>query len=293
MIRMPKFFGYVPAERQAGVKTLYECRPKAKTGEHGKGGKASLDKFYLKATGKKLEPRHQGSTPSCVGHGTAGALDILRAVRIGGIGLKETFDYRADATSIYAGSRYEIGYKKHGSRGMLRGGGSSVPYAVELLKDYGCLYMKNYGDGYDLSEFDQKRCNSWGQKGIPDDLESFARERTLVGSLYIESYEEAIAALSYGFPIVFGSSQGFDGQNERDSEGFLRPRGTWHHCQYLFGYDDNSRRPYVKCHNSWGSKWLGGPLLDDDPEGSYRIEKDVIAKMIRNGEFIALTDMVM
>jgi hypothetical protein len=289
---MSNFFGYIHCDRVAGVPTLYEAFPKVKKFGTVVGKSIFLNHYYRMATGQNFPTRNQGSTPSCVGHAVAGAVDILRGVRIGGLGLKnETIDAPADATSIYGGSRYEIGYKKHGIKGMIRGGGSRIPYAVEWMQDYGTLYMKDYGNGYDLTEFDQKRCNTWGAKGVPDALEPDASRRKLMGMYYVETPEEAAAALLLGHPVVFGASQGFDGQSSRDSEGFLKPRGTWHHAQFLIGFSYNARRPYFKIQNSWGSRWVGGPNTDDGPEGSYNAEWAVVGKMMKQGEFAALTDM--
>lgn len=285
---MSRFFGFVPFGRPDGHKTFYSAHPRM-SGQ-GEGKSRFLWDYCIKATGENYTPRNQLSTPSCVGQAVAAGIDFLRYVRVAGIGLGEKFDYLADAITIYGGSRYEIGYKKYKMKSMIRGGGSNTQFAVEYLEEYGYLKMKQY-DGYDLSEFTEKRCLSWGSKGVPDDIER--SEDVLVGHEYVNSYEEARDAIYYGAPVAVGSSRGFESRrgSVRDAEGFLAPGGTWHHEMLFIGFDDNPERPGLICLNSWGEKWLSGPSWRDMPKGSFRVDADVADKMLRQGSSAALTDL--
>lgn len=283
---MGKFFGFVPFGRPEQHKTFYATRPKLVGA--GEGKSRCLWDYFLRVTGKNYETRHQLTTPSCVGQAVAAGIDFLRMVRVGGIGLGETFDYPADAITIYGGSRYEIGYKKYKMKSMIRGGGSNTQFAVEYLEEYGYLKMKEY-DGFDLSEFSVNRCNTWGSKGVPDAIEK--SDDLLIGHEYVDSYEEARDAIYYGAPVAVGSSRGFEKRNVRDDQGFLPPGGTWQHEMLFIGFNDDPDRPGLVCQNSWGPKWVSGPKWEDQPEGSFLVDADVADKMLRQGSSAALTDL--
>lgn len=286
---MSRFFGFVPFGRPDGYKTFYGSHNRKVVGI-GEGKVRCLWDYFILVTGENYKTRNQLSTPSCVGQAVAAGIDFLRMVRIGGLGLPEVFTAPADAITIYGGSRYEIGYKKYGMKSMIRGGGSNTRFAVEYLEDYGYLEMRQYGE-YDLSEFTESRCNSWGSRGVPDAIEK--SQNILIGQEYVDSYEEARDAIYYGAPVAVGSNRGFETRrgSVRDSEGFLAPGGTWNHEMLFIGVDDNPERPGLICQNSWGERWVSGPTYRNMPAGSFKVDANVADKMLRQGSSAALVDV--
>ena len=51
----------------------------------------------------------------------------------------------------------------------------------------------------------------------------------------VKSFDEAVYALSQGYPVTVASSQGF--RMSLDANGFGTPSGTWNHQQCIVGYE--------------------------------------------------------
>lgn len=280
-----KNYGFIPSEnfgRAHEIESLGDVSPVV---GDGAGDEALLWKYVEKAIGQDLSPRNQGSTSSCVGQATASAIDVLQGVQIAGLGTTAGPLIRADATSLYAMARYEIGKLVHGRR--LSGGGAFVRYAAEAAQTLGCLSMTGY-PGYDLSDFSPKLCKVWEKKGLPDALEPAALKHLTRDTTAIDSYEECRAAIANGWAVVIGSNFGFKGQ-KRDSDGFLRVKGNWAHAMLFMGFSEVADRPYVTIANSWGSRWVSGPRPLGLPAGCFNVEPDVCDRMCRRGEAIALS----
>lgn len=244
----------------------------------GRGQIVLLWKYLEALQGSPVQPRDQGQSPTCVAQSTAGAVDRLQGLAAIAFGQPITFK-SADANSIYALARNEVA-------GGTRGDGTEARFAAKAVRDYGCLAMQSYGD-YDLTEFDDTLYRKWGRDGLPDNLEPTAKLAVIRSFVPVRNYLEVIAAIANGMPVIIGSSYGFKG-GVRDSEGFMRPRGTWHHCMLWDGFDDSYKRPGVHNQNSWGNDTPDGPKRNDQPDGGFWIDASTVDDMCGDGEAIAL-----
>ena len=103
------------------------------------------------------------------------------------------------------------------------------------------------------------------------------KEHPVITVSQVRSYDEVRDLIANGYAVTIASSQGFS--SRRDSDGFAKPYGTWHHQMCILGVDDSYRRPGVLVQNSWG-KWNGGPKRNNQPDGSFWVDADVIEKRI-------------
>ncbi len=262
----------------------------------GKGKVSLLWKTLERETGEALVP-HDQKIGDCVGQAYALATDILTTTRIFQMGYSEQFIAKASVEAIYAGSRYEIGHIKHEYNGMLIGDGSFGCFAAEFLRDYGVLLRREY-DNVDLRGYDPVRSRSWGETGVPDQLEPIARKHPVRDVALVKSYEDVRDAMANGHPVVFCSGVGFEPScnkcnpsGGRDAQGFLNPCDTWYHAMAGIGCDDTGRAG-VLIQNSWGRHWVGGPKRYEQPDGSFWVDAHVIDKMCAEGDSYALSGYI-
>lgn len=240
----------------------------------GKGQTVLLYKNFEKI-GVPFHVINQGSVGSCVGCGTAAAVDMLKATEIA-LGDREEFNNYTAVEPIYGGARVTIG------GGRLRGDGCVVSWAIQYINQYGTLARGKYGN-VDISQYSADRCKKWGvSSGFPKSLENLSKEHLVTQFAKVSSYSEVCDSIANGYPVIFGSNLGFT--NKRDSEGFAKVSGSWAHCQYLGACDDNNRRPAALCINSWGN-WNSGPKRFDQPDGSYWLDAEVIDRICRGEAF--------
>lgn len=235
--------------------------------------------YARKATGDRLPPRDQGSVGSCVSFGTAAAIEHLLCVQIvnGGGG-----EFRPLAQEvIYAGSRVEVG------GGRLRGDGSIGAWAAQFVQQWGVVGRGQVGK-YDLSAYSESRCRSWGNSGVPDDLEPVAKESPVKGVALVQSAAEAKKALRQGYPIAVCSDQGFS--MTRGSDGFANPQGSWAHCMAIIGYTAGPREGFYIL-NSWGPDAHRGPTGKGDPgTAGFWADYRVVDRMLSQGDSWAFSD---
>ena len=240
-----------------------------------------LYQILEKVTGQPFPVRNQ-AIGDCVAQGAAGALDCLVCTEIW---LKKEFERWIAPTSAevnYALGRHEVG------KGALRGeDGSYGGWQAQALKQYGSLIQDIYLDGkYDLRQYSGKRSRTWGDSGLPDDLEPIAREHIVKTISVVKTLDDVEASLTNGYPITIASNQGFS--DVRDNNGFSEQEGTWPHQMFLGGirYD----RPGVCVINSWGN-WNRGPRVLGQPVGSFWITFEVLMdRIIRSGDCWALSN---
>jgi hypothetical protein len=245
----------------------------------GKGKTALLYQAVEKVVGNfPVYPAQE--IGDCVSHGYRTCVDVLKCVEIA-INLEsEQWTAETATEPIYGGSRVEVG------GGKIRGDGSVGAWAAKWISEWGVLSRLKYGD-VDLTAYSGSRAKQWGNRGVPDELESVAREHPVKTVSLVQTYNEARDAIANGYPVAVCSNQGF--AMTRDSEGFAKAKGSWAHCMAFIAADDEYRRPGLLCMNSWGPDWISGPKRHGQPDGSFWVDADVADRMLRGGDSFALS----
>lgn len=222
---------------------------------------------------------------SCIGHGFAGGVDSLSCTEIAVHGEAEDWRGRALEASIYAFSRVE-------ARGKKRAGtsdGSFGAAAADAVMKFGVLhYGVNYG-GQVFKDYSGLREKQWGDTGVPDELEQYAKQRRVKTTTLITDFDAYCKAITSGFPVVICSGQGFT--MSRSEGGWASPRGEWAHCMCGIG-KRGGKRPGGLIWNSWGSKAHTGPHYSGIPErpddmpaefrgSTFWADADVIDRMLK------------
>ena len=225
---------------------------------------------------------------SCVGHGYAGCVDLLSSQEIIVHGEAEDWKGRALEASIYALSRVE-------ARGKTRAGLSDGSYgaaACKAIMNFGVLhYGVDYG-GVTFTDYSAQREKSWGDTGLPDNLEPFAKKRLVRETTLIQSFSDFCKAVSSGYPVSICSNQGFT--FSRDKDGFCKPRGQWSHC--MAGISKrHGKRPGGLIWNSWGPNSNSGPHYPDNMPYPFKgstfwVDADVLDRMLKQGDSFALSN---
>lgn len=260
---------------------------------NGEGQTRLLYKDWKSVHGTDYQPRNQGKTPACVGYATAAACDFLAAVEIRSGERERAPPAIASAATIYGLSRIEV----TGNLTPTFGGSHNI-WAAQALHRYGVVPSCNFGLlGYDLSQNEQAQAVKFGFTGVPGSLEKIASVHPVREYIAMDSYEEIRDAIYMGCPVTIGSKVGFgEGKRTRDAEGFLnRPGGgwfntgsKWNHSMVAIGVCDTGRKGILIL-NSWGADWVAGPKrFDDEPEGSFWVDAEVIDLMAEYGDSFAL-----
>jgi len=245
----------------------------------GKGRICLLYKAFEHVVGP-LKPHNQ-AIGDCVSHAFGLGVDILTTTQITA-GSKERWMGKACTEVIYGGARVEI------ANGRLFGDGAMGAWAANWLRKYGVVLRKVY-DKYDLRQYSGRRARKYGRDGCPNKLEPLAKLHPVRTTALVKSWEDMRDSVANGFPVAVCSSQGFN--DERDSEGFLTPSGTWMHAMLIIGVDD-TRRPGACIQNSWGSRWVSGPTRFRQPRGSFWADADVVDGMLSQGDSFALSNYI-
>ncbi|MBS0207516.1 MAG: hypothetical protein JSS27_01045 [Planctomycetes bacterium] len=252
--------------------------------------------FLYRAVQKLLPghlPLNQKKIGSCVAVGHAGAVDELLAIDV--VAGKAGKFLPCSAESIYGGARNEA----YGRVGHSYSDGSNGYAAVKWLKDVGgVLFRQNYSQhGVDLTSYEVPRCKDWGARSNGGDntvsgpLDEEAKKHPVKGAAKVTTLEELDKALENGCPVTICSGVGF--ASPRDKDGFCRPAGGWSHCMHICGKRNGGRKGYL-VQNSWGAYIRGdGPSSEnkykDQPDGSFYVEPQHIARILRAGDSWALS----
>ena len=255
-------------------------RPSFATAGHALAGSGAgqvvlLYQWVRKVTGDDIIT-NQGRVGSCVAFGAKKAIDTVACVEIGLKKEPEEWVAGCCPEAVYGLSRVEIGGGRLG-----RSDGSIGAWAARACEKYGTLMQLKY-DNVDVRRYSQKRCREWGYRGLPDELEPFAKKHVVKNCSAVRSYPEARDAIANGYPVTVASNQGF--ATRRDSEGFARPSGSWAHQMCFTAVDDKHGRPGLLCENSWGPSWISGPKRHEQPEGSFWVDADVAERMLRQND---------
>ena len=254
----------------------------------GKGKKAFLHLAYERVSGQKYVPHHQGG-PDCVSQAAALGVDFLASVQIAIKRAPQRWVAKAATEPIYGGSRVEIG------GGNLSGGGSTGHWAAEWLSSYGSLLRQEYPTGHDFRRYDASKAAKYGEQGCPDSLEPIAKLHPVKKVAICRSYADLCDLVYNGMPVMVCSNVGFgsSGSRTRDSEGFLtRKRRAWYHAMLFGGYDDAYRRKGALCFNSWGERWIDGPVRGPQPTSTFWVDANTVDSMLRQGDSFAFSAYV-
>ena len=239
--------------------------------------KADLTVYLKKVHGEQWY-LNQGTCGSCVAFGAAIACDTLAAIDIVDHAMEKPLG-RTDPMSIYWGSRVEVGGNK------LWGQGSVGAWAAKYLKDYGVIPQAKYPE-IDLSVYSSAVCcGGHARTGVPDGLESVARQHPVKTYAQVNTFEEVAEAIESGYPVTVASNQGFS--KARDAEGFARPQGSWGHQMCILGVRHD--RPGALIANSWGAYYTGGPA-DMSPATKW-VDANTVSHMLRAGDSFALSNL--
>lgn len=236
---------------------------------------------------------------SCCGHGYAGCVDALAATEIVVHGEAEDWVGRALEASIYALSRVEV-------MGRTRAGfsdGSFGSACAKAVTQYGVLHYDVDYDGEKFTAYSGEREKVWGDSGVPDKLEPFAKKRRVKTTTLVRTFDELSRAITSGYSVAICSTQGFtmsrsDGPNPED-RGWAKPRGQWPHCMACIG-KRGGKRPGALIWNSWGSNAHTGGHYSGIPEkpdwmpqefrgSTFWADADVIDRMLAEEDSFSLS----
>jgi len=213
---------------------------------------------------------------NCVAHSTRNAIDVVRAVQIDVEKRQESFVTVGATEAIYA------------SRGHT-GEGMSCSVAARFVNQTGgVLLRKNYPDlGIDLTRYNGTGWNRQWLRGAPTNVVNEAKKHQVKTTSLIRSVPQARDAIANGYAISVCSNVGFN--SRRDQRGISNAEGTWYHAMAWVGVDDTRQRlneTLFLVVNSWG-RWNGGPLVHNQPEGSFWIRQSVAERMLsQQGAFV-------
>ena len=228
---------------------------------------------------KTLRSYHQGNIGSCVGHGTAQALNALIAVQME-LGIQAT-EY---PSLIAADAAYGLAREAGGMLGY-RGDGCFGSAAAKSLIGIGSLLRKKYGD-VDLAEYSVDRCRKYGSQGVGSALKTAAGEHTVSATTQVRNAVEAWSLIGNGYPINVCSNVGFS--RTRDKNGVCAASGTWNHSMAITGRRTTADgMKLFLIQNSWGDDWCGGPYWQDMPWGSFFATEPTVDRMMRQGDSFA------
>ncbi|MDD3470965.1 MAG: C1 family peptidase [Thermoguttaceae bacterium] len=220
---------------------------------------------------------NQGNIGSCVGHGTAQALNALYAVQAY---LGECEMHAPFAADAAYGLAREAG-------GMLheRGDGCYGAAAAKSLLEMGTLYRVEY-PAADLREYSVTRCRQFGDKGVGETLKTEAKTHLISNVVNCKTAESAWGLVGSGYPINVCSTTGFE--MRRDAEGVCRASGRWSHSMAIIGRRTTpSEQKLFLIQNSWGNDWCEGPYWQDMPWGSFFATYEVVHQMLACGDSFA------
>lgn len=250
---------------------------------HGSGaGKLSLAfkavVAFEKSAGREPYDETQ-TTGDCVSHCVRGAADVARA-NDPDIATTEDWVDRTATEPLY-------GARGHGGQGA-----SCSQIVGWAHKTGGLMLRQRYADlGLDLTKYDANIGARWGSRGVPSAVTSEAAKHRIGTISLVTTWQQARDAIANGYGLCCCSDVGFSSMR-RDSEGVIRPSGTWHHAMQWHAVDDTRDGDCRFCvQNSWGWNWVSGPAVHDQPEGSFWITQKTAQYMISQGGTYAVSNV--
>ncbi len=164
--------------------------------------------------------------------------------------------------------------------------GSLVSYASKAVLQYGCLFS----DEAEVPRYSGQLAKEWGAKrNILNKWVPTAKNYLIQSTALVTTWEEFVAAICNGYPVVTGSGVGY--AMKPSADGFHRQSGGWNHAMTFIGVDDRASDPYALLLNSWGDGH--GHLMDFEnpqeqiPIGVLRVRKSDVMKHLRERESFA------
>jgi hypothetical protein len=209
----------------------------------------------------------------CVSFGHAHANDLAQCVEIR-LGDPAVYE-ETDTEFIYGTARSVAGMLGQPDDGCY---GAA---AVQAMTTIGEVSREQLGtDG----AYSGDRAKEWGTKGIPASTVAKAAPYKLGSAAQVSTWDELVAAISNGYPVTICTDRGFT--MKRDSQGFCREKGTWGHCMFIAGVRFD--RPGACIIQSWGDDQPAGPTGLDQPSYSFWSERDVIERILAEGDSWAI-----
>jgi len=274
----PEDRDYIASLNDGNFATAAHAYGLAGTGE----GKLSLPFLsVLKFSREKYSVAQK--TGDCVSHGTRNALDLSRAVEIDVKGEPEEWIEDAATETIYWG------------RGHSGQGASCSTLAKFVQSKGGILLRLDYPDlGIDLRSYNWQTGGN-GSKGPPDKVLQEMQKHQVQTVSYIDPGNDPLGqardALANGYGLSCCSGYGFS--STRDADGIARRQGSWSHCMAWTAVDDRDETkqkhggPLFLVQNSWGYRWIGGPKVNQQPDGSFWIKHtDALGILRSSGSFV-------
>jgi hypothetical protein len=249
----------------------------------------AVDKVNRQVYGTPWQSLNQGDVGSCVGN--AFALGVTCAESVDHIAGKLARPPPACSVEpIYSGARTlaMLPPRSRGPAGDGTYGGAAARWITGRCKDPsvgGVLHREVFGP-FDLREYSVSRCRQWGDVGMPAELAKRAASLRM-RCVQVQSWAELCASLERGSPVAVCSQVGFEPKHGamRDADGFKARVGHWGHAMLLWGVrhkHNGSPRDGALCQNSWSGRWISGPKWpDDQPDGSFWIERSTVEEMLR------------
>jgi len=290
--------GYVPnpegvREFLAELKEPTFAQAGAESMEHATGRDVFLYRAVLQVHeqvyGVPWQSLDQGEVGSCVGN--AFALGVTCAESVDHIAGKLARPPPACSVEpIYSGARTRamLPPQSRNLGGDGTYGGAAARWISGKCKDPsvgGIIHREVFG-AWDLRDYSVSRCRQWGRDGVPDELAKLAAS-TRARCVQVNTWQELAAALERGSPVVACSGVGFEPKwgAVRDKDGFKSRVGTWRHSMLIWGIrhkHNGSPRDGALCQNSWSGRWISGPKWpDDQPDGSFWIDRPTVEEMLR------------
>lgn len=243
-------------------------------------GKSNVNHMAVvrKVLGEDLAPQQQ-PRGTCGGRAGSGTLDVVQCLQIA-TGQRLEFK-RTSHAWLYSMARFV-----NGMRGTSDGvpGGSIPP----IIAEYGSLNREEAGDTKYAGAGSDELAVRWGSGGPPKEYYPIAKDNVARGVARVKTCEELADAMASGAVGCYSGSQGFT--MERDSEGFCRPSGTWHHYIYFAGVVVTAKgRKGFAYGQSWGANTPRGPLLEGYPSNFFGVDWDVMGQMLRGGAMHMVT----
>lgn len=250
--------------------------------------------LYEATTGRKWRSRNQNPRGFCVGFGNAKMAGLAMAM-MAHAGEMTWPGADVAVEPIYGGMRFEVGYKTYGSD-IARGGDGGVgSWAAEWLLKWGVILMQPTGN-VDFTNYSMARCDQYGSRGVPDDLEPEAKKHPIQKMALCESASDCWTLIGQYHPIVHCSNQGF--AMRRNKDGTCDANDVWPHCASLTGrFTLPNGDQTLRYDNSWdgdnetGEGYLGNAITVPGKNGEihlngnqFLVHMETVDRICKRGE---------